>query len=876
VTPADRHVNFGPLIPRQPRLVKRTAWLRRHAVFVTVVVWTSVAVVFALDVTVQPVVMSGFYLLPLTLLALAGRVRTAALAGGLCLVATLCVMLYQGTLTTGNGFNILFGVTAGAALIVMAYLIRRLTTISEFAILRAQLSEAGADILASDRGRDDMDEYLEYSLERLGEQLDATGGVLLLHEDGVWHGRAGFGLGVDARNIVAAQHDMYLPDQAIRSDEVLVRDLSEGDVRSLGPVAQHLRLERVLVVPMRALERQMGVLVYDRPRASGDFSSEQIALAKNMGRYLAVALDNRRLMVELDTRRRDLELVRDSSLDFAGSLNREELLRAVVERLVRALRMDICDVYEVDQDAGCLRLLVSYEDGAFDAGEWVGHEVSLGDYASSSLAVTSLRPVFITSPDDPRLSEAERDEYIARDCKMQLAIPLRIRDRVIALVELADVHLVRELSGDEVELARSICQFAALAVDKAQLFDQLRASAERLDRLAQRLQRLQSFAVELNRRLGMAQPQEVMDEVARAAVDLLDGRSAGGLSGAGETVACRVLQVAGSMGPAAEASIEAALLQRCRAALELSSDDAPVLLGRVSRVGGLLLAPLKSESPQLSGTLVVADKNGRGFNEEDEVLIATPAAQASVSLHNTIAFQREHAIAETFQRALLMDPPALPGIDVGVQYRAASEAARVGGDFYALVVLGPGRMLAIVGDVCGKSLSAAAESAVVRYMLRAYAAEGSPGEALGRLNSAVIDQLPGEPFVTLVAAYVDVNRHMFEYAAAGHPRPVVLAGRNEFPLSTDGHLPVGIYRGNVYPTNRAVLPDDSCIVLYTDGVTDARADGAVFGEQRLRELIARNVHLPAQDIADTLLDAVIEYAGGVLPDDCAIVAIKLP
>ena len=235
----------------------------------------------------------------------------------------------------------------------------------------------------------------------------------------------------------------------------------------------------------------------------------------------------------------------------------------------------------------------------------------------------------------------------------------------------------------------------------------------------------------------------------------------------------------------------------------------------------------------------MADKNGRVFDEEDELVVATLAAQASVSLHNTAAYQREHAIAETFQRALLMQPPAIPGIEVGVQYRAATEVARVGGDFYDLVMLGPGRLMVIVGDVCGKSLSAGRRVGRGALHAAGLRGRGSPGEALSRLNSAVIDQLPGQPFVTLVVAYVDVARHMFEYAVAGHPRPVVLAGHNEFPLPVDGHLPVGIFRGNVYPTNRAVLPDDSSIVLYTDGMTDARTGGATFGEQRLRETIAK-------------------------------------
>jgi sigma-B regulation protein RsbU (phosphoserine phosphatase) len=200
----------------------------------------------------------------------------------------------------------------------------------------------------------------------------------------------------------------------------------------------------------------------------------------------------------------------------------------------------------------------------------------------------------------------------------------------------------------------------------------------------------------------------------------------------------------------------------------------------------------------------------------------------------------------------------------------------VGGDFYDLVTLSPGRLMVIVGDVCGKSLGAAAQSAVVRYMLRAYAAEGSPGEALSRLNAAVIAQSPEQPFVTLVVAYIDVARHMFEYAVAGHPRPLILAGRREFPMPGDGNVPVGIFRGAVYPTNRAILPDDTCVVMYTDGMTDARIHGQLFGEERLRKAVTENLQLSAQGLADSLLEAVKAYAGGVLADDCAVVTIRLP
>ena len=117
---------------------------------------------------------------------------------------------------------------------------------------------------------------------------------------------------------------------------------------------------------------------------------------------------------------------------------------------------------------------------------------------------------------------------------------------------------------------------------------------------------------------------------------------------------------------------------------------------------------------------------------------------------------------------------------------------------------------------------------------------------------------------------------MFEYAVAGHPRPIVFAGHDAFPVPGEGNVPVGIFRGAVYPTNRAILPDDSCVTLYTDGVTDARSDGALFGEKRVHEAVRAGLSLTAQELADSLMETVQDYAGGVLADDCAVVTIKLP
>jgi serine phosphatase RsbU (regulator of sigma subunit) len=839
----------------------------------------GIAAVFFLDMSVPGVLISGFYFLPLFFLALSVNWRAEAFALAVCVALSALVMVWEGSLDADRYLILLYAVLIGLGLVMLSYLINRLLTMTDYAELRAQLSEAGADILGSGLSVDELDELLEYALERLGEQLDATNGLLLLLERGDWLGRAGFGLGLDARELSARHPELPLAAQALSADAAVIRDLTGADPAPLAPLAAHVKLERVLVAPMRSLDREVGVLIFNRPQDEGEYSGEQVTLAEGLARHIGVTADNVRLLLELDTRSRDLELVRDSSLDFAQSVDMDEVLEAVVSRLVGALGMHACDIYAVDLQEGLIRTLVSYDDGGFDqSGEWAGREYAVDDFATTAMAIRSRRPVLVSSLDDPRLNDTERELMRRWGHNSELVIPLRIREQVIAVVELL-AEDSREFADEDIELARSICRFAALAIDKARLFDQQRATAERRDRLARRLQRLQSFAVDLNQRLDRADLQEVLDEVTRAAVDLLHVRSAAVVAGSGDYLAVRSLAVAGSAPPSVLAAVEADLLERCGPRMLVSgehfagADNITITPGDDET---MLFAPLEGEAAPPPSVLVVADRQQGDFDAEDRLLLTTLAAQLNASMHNAIAYQREHVIAETFQQALLMDAPPIPGIEVGVHYRAATDSARVGGDFYDLVSLGPGKLMVIVGDVCGKSLTAAAQSAVVRYMLRAYAAESSPGEALSRLNSAVITQTPNQPFVTLVVAYIDVARHMFEYACAGHPRPLVLAGRGEFPMPGEGNVPVGIFRGATYATNRAVLPDSSCIVLYTDGITEARRDGVLFGEERLLEAVRANLPLGAQALADTLLEASKEYAGGILADDCAVVTIKLP
>ena len=111
-------------------------------------------------------------------------------------------------------------------------------------------------------------------------------------------------------------------------------------------------------------------------------------------------------------------------------------------------------------------------------------------------------------------------------------------------------------------------------------------------------------------------------------------------------------------------------------------------------------------------------------------------------------------------------------------------------------------------------------------------------------------------------------------ASAGHPEPrVVLPDGSVDPLSCGG-LALGIDAPQTYEQVRAELPPGGSVVLYTDGVIESRQARELFGTERLDEVLAANAVQPAQAIADAVLAACRAFAGGDLPDDCAVVVIR--
>lgn len=239
---------------------------------------------------------------------------------------------------------------------------------------------------------------------------------------------------------------------------------------------------------------------------------------------------------------------------------------------------------------------------------------------------------------------------------------------------------------------------------------------------------------------------------------------------------------------------------------------------------------------------------------------------------------RARALAQTLQATLL--PPRImpvPGLDIAGAYRPAGDGSQVGGDFYDVFETGQGTWGVVLGDVCGKGPPAAAVTAFVRYTLRAEALRSSdPAAVLAAVNDAVLHYHPDQ-FCTVVfmTFVVETDRPTrVRLASAGHPLPLRLAADGRLDALGRGGALLGLASRPCSPDESVALHRDDTVVLYTDGVTEARRDDEFFGRERLHALIRGAPALSAAQVAGHITAAAVDFQDGDTRDDIAVVVIK--
>ncbi|MFI9814171.1 SpoIIE family protein phosphatase [Saccharothrix variisporea] len=234
------------------------------------------------------------------------------------------------------------------------------------------------------------------------------------------------------------------------------------------------------------------------------------------------------------------------------------------------------------------------------------------------------------------------------------------------------------------------------------------------------------------------------------------------------------------------------------------------------------------------------------------------------------------------QRSLLPAAlPAVPGLEAAAHYHTASPD-QVGGDFYDLFPVGGGRWGFFLGDVCGKGPQAAAVTSLVRYTLRAAVLhDADPVAMLTTLNTVLLEHYsPGDPrFCTAVVGILEPGdgRCAVHLASGGHPPALVLRAGGCEELPTPGGTLVGVLPAAVFAPAATTLGPGDTLLLYTDGLTEARTgpDRDRYGEEALHAFAADHAGTSPRGLVEALKDLLHGFGAG-LDDDTALLAVGVP
>ena len=236
----------------------------------------------------------------------------------------------------------------------------------------------------------------------------------------------------------------------------------------------------------------------------------------------------------------------------------------------------------------------------------------------------------------------------------------------------------------------------------------------------------------------------------------------------------------------------------------------------------------------------------------------------------------EMATARAIQSAILPHaPPVVPEFAIDVRYLPARSVA---GDIYDFLRLDERQLALLVADVTGHGVSAALIASMVKVAFSSQRDHASrPGRVLAEMNRVLCGHFEGR-FVTAACVFLDAERSVVRYALAGHPPPLLRKGSTgEIVELREGGLVLGLFPDATYPIAEARFDPGDRLLLYTDGVTEARdRTGAWFGDHELRASVAAHREESPGEFLDALLAHLRRWSGrdgGRFEDDLTILAI---
>jgi sigma-B regulation protein RsbU (phosphoserine phosphatase) len=299
----------------------------------------------------------------------------------------------------------------------------------------------------------------------------------------------------------------------------------------------------------------------------------------------------------------------------------------------------------------------------------------------------------------------------------------------------------------------------------------------------------------------------------------------------------------------------------------------------------LISAPLVVKGESLGAINVVNKIGADGFTPDDLGLLTSLANNAALVIKNAQLVEevkeaervaRDMEIASDIQKSLLPAyPPQIEGVEL-----AGRCIPNVGGDYFDYFLMRDGKLGVLIADVSGHNVGSALVMAMTRLALRFESAhQPSVAGVLAATNRAMYADLSNAGlFITTFYTGYDPAKRVLAWANGGHNQPLLWRTREQDVvwLDADGML-VGMLDDVEYEERQMTLDSGDILLLYTDGITEARNEtGEMYGEDRLCQLVRENAHLSAQELLDHIYETAREWGHNVVQyDDVTAVVMKV-
>src|SRR5688500_1426892 len=517
-------------------------------------------------------------------------------------------------------------------------------------------------------------------------------------------------------------------------------------------------------------------------------------------------------------------------------------------------------------------------------------ELALGPYRARGV---------VTIPDtskEPRLASVA-DALSEAGIESATALPLAVGDEVIGLLAVYPTGRGGPSPG-ELELLSAIASRFAVAVQNARLHEEATRLGRELEQAlaaeragARRIGALYEISRSFAQSLSL---DEKLEAVVRTVVELLEVEAAVlrmpdprreqllplAIHAAEDSLLDSVRSIL--FRPQALACARLQRLFRDGTPIELDIETAQELGGSHALLVPFLelgstaaIVPIATPAEVLGSLTLLSIRPDHPVDEKTIASAVTITGQAALAIDNARLYQQQKDFADAMQRSLLPHVrPAVEGLDVGVMY-AASAHLEIGGDLYDYMTLGDGRLAVVLGDVTGHGIDAAADMAMAKFVFRSLAREHpEPGDFLAAANEVVVGEIAAGKFITMLYLLIDAATGVVSVASAGHPPPRLVSAEGSVGGIEARGLALGVDSGVDYEETHGLLEPGGSVVLYTDGVIEARRAAELYGQDRLDAVLARRYAQSAGDIAGSVIYSARRFTGGELLDDCAVVVLK--